>query len=101
MNIRLDPAHLSARADAIEARAAELAARRTAIEGSVDALLAGWRGEAAARFGELWREWRDGADGVIDHLITSAVCLRHAGAEMTVADSDAARSHDRIRGRLG
>lgn len=101
MNIRLDPAHLSAGADAVEARAADMTARRTAIEASVDALLAGWRGQAATRFGELWQEWRDGADTVIEHLASSAAALRQAGAEVTTADGDTAAGQERIRGRLG
>lgn len=101
MNIRLDPAHLSLGADAMETRAADMATRRTHIEASVDALLATWHGDAADRFAGLWEEWRSGADGVIASLAASAVALRAARDDVAGADTSASETHDRLAGRLG
>ncbi|WP_159083528.1 WXG100 family type VII secretion target [Nocardioides terrigena] len=101
MNIRLDPAHLSIGADAIEARAADMATRRTRIEASVDALLATWHGDAADRFAGLWAEWRTGADGVIAGLAGSAGALRAARDDVSLADASSSDTHDRLAGRLG
>ena len=101
MNIRLDPAHLSIGADAIEARAADMATRRARIEASVDDLLAGWHGDAAHRFAGLWEEWRAGADGVIAGLAASAGALRTARDDVSLADASSSGTHDRLAGRLG
>ncbi len=101
MNIRLDPAQLSIGADAVEARAADMATRRTRIEASVDALLATWHGDAADRFAVLWEEWRSGADGVIAGLAASAVALRAARDDVSSTDASSSETHDRLAGRLG
>lgn len=101
MNIRLDPAQLSIGADAVEARAADMATRRTQIEASVDALLAGWHGAAADRFADLWEEWRDGVDGVIAGLSASAVALRATRDEMSLADASSSEAHSHLTRRLG
>ena len=101
MIVRLDPAHLALGADAVEARAADMAARRARIEASVEALLAGWHGDAAARFARLWEEWRTGADGVIAGLAASAVALRSARDDASTADASASGTHDLLCRRLG
>lgn len=101
MNIRLDPAHLSIGANAVEARATDMATRRTRIEASVDTLLASWHGDAADRFAGLWEEWRAGADGAIAALAASAVALRAARDDVAVADTSSSETHDRLAGRLG
>lgn len=100
-SIDLDPTRISASSDAIEARAADMASRRAVVEESVEALLATWRGEAALRFGELWAEWRDSADAVIDGLGGSVDSLRGARDLLCRADSGVGATHDRLRGRLG
>jgi WXG100 family type VII secretion target len=101
MNVRLDPARLSIGADAVEARAADMAARRAQIGASVDALLSTWHGAAADRFAALWEVWRDGADTVIAGLSTSAVALRTARDDVSGADVSSAEAHDQLAGRLG
>lgn len=101
MNIRLDPAQLSIGADAVEVRAADMATRRTQIEASVDALLASWHGAAADRFASLWEEWRDGADGVIAGLAASAVALRAARDDLSLADASSSQAHAHLARRLG
>ena len=101
MNIRLDPAQLSIGADAVEARAADMATRRTRIGASVDALLATWHGDAADRFAGLWEEWRSGADGVIAGLASSAVALRAAHDDVLSTEVSSSETHDRLAGRLG
>ena len=101
MNIRLDPAQLSIGADAVEARAADMTTRRTQIEASVDALLAGWHGAAADRFDGLWEEWRDGADRVIAGLAASAISLRAARDEVSLADASSSETHSHLARRLG
>jgi WXG100 family type VII secretion target len=101
MNIRLDPAQLSIGADAVEARAADMATRRTQIEASVETLLATWHGDAAGRFALLWEEWRDGADGVIAGLGASAVALRAARDDVSGADGTSSEAHHRLSRRLG
>ena len=67
MNIRFDPARLD------RCRRRRGAGRRHGVSagggrGVGRSLLASWRGAAALRFGELWPEWREGADGVIAGL---------------------------------
>lgn len=101
MNVRLDPAQLSIGADAVEARAADMATRRTRIEASVDSLLSGWHGAAADRFAGLWEEWRTGADGVISGLAASAVALRSARDDATLADGSSSEIHAELGRRLG
>ncbi|KRF36959.1 WXG100 family type VII secretion target [Nocardioides sp. Soil805] len=101
MNLRLDPAQLSIGADAVEARAADMATRRTRIETSVDALLAGWHGAAADRFAGLWEEWCAGADTVIAGLASSAVALRAARDDATLADGSSSENHADLARRLG
>ena len=101
MNLRLDPAQLSIGADAVEARAADMAARRTQIEASVDALLAGWHGAAADRFAQLWEEWRGGADGVIAGLASSAGALRSARDDVSLVDTSSSETHSLLSRRLG
>jgi WXG100 family type VII secretion target len=101
MNIRLDPAQLSLGADALEARAADMATRRTQVEASVDALLSGWRGAAADRFAGLWEEWRTGADGVIAGLSASAAAVRAARDDVSLADSSSSETHLLLAQRLG
>jgi WXG100 family type VII secretion target len=101
MNLRLDPAQLSIGADAVEARAADMATRRTRIQASVDALLAGWHGAAADRFAGLWEEWRTGADSVIAGLASSAVALRSARDDVSLADGSSSETHAALGGRLG
>ncbi|UUZ60529.1 WXG100 family type VII secretion target [Nocardioides sp. B-3] len=99
--IRLDPIRIATSGDAIEARAADMASRRAVVEETVEALLATWRGAAALRFGELWSEWRDHADAVIDGLGGSVESLRGARDLLCSTDSGAGASQDRLRGRLG
>ena len=101
MDVRIDPAQLSTGADALESRAAEMAARRDRIEASVDTLLTGWHGDAAVRFAELWKEWRAGADGVIAGLASSAVALRSARDDASWADTSVSATHDLLCRRLG
>jgi WXG100 family type VII secretion target len=101
MNVRLDPAQLSIGADAVEARAADMATRRTQIGVSVDALLSTWHGAAADRFAALWQDWRDGADTVIAGLSTSAGTLRAARDDLTLADTSSSEAHDLLAKRLG
>jgi WXG100 family type VII secretion target len=101
MNVRLDPARLSIGADAVEARAADMATRRTQIGASVDALLSTWHGAAADRFAALWEDWRYGADTVIAGLSTSAVTLRAARDDLTLADTSSSEAHDLLAKRLG
>lgn len=78
-----------------------MATRRTQIEASVDALLSTWHGAAADRFAELWDDWRDGADTVIAGLSSSAVALRAARDDATLADTSSSESHDLLARRLG
>ena len=100
-NIQLDPTRVSTSCDAIEARAADMALRRAVVAESVESLLATWRGSAALRFGELWSEWRESADAVIEGLGASVDSLRCARDLMSTADSDLGATQDRLRGRLG
>ncbi|WP_159081279.1 WXG100 family type VII secretion target [Nocardioides sediminis] len=101
MNVRLDPAQLSIGADRVEARAADMATRRAQVGAAVDALLSTWHGAAAERFAGLWEEWRDGADTVIAGLSTSAVALRAARDDVTLADTSSSETHDLLATRLG
>lgn len=101
MNVRLDPAQLSIGADAVEARAADMATRRAQIGASVDALLSTWHGAAADRFAALWEDWRDGADTVITGLSASAVALRAARDDISLADTSSSEAHGLLAKRLG
>ncbi len=101
MNLRLDPAQLSIGADAVEARATDMATRRARVEVSVDALLACWHGAAADRFAGLWEEWREGVDGVIAGLAGSAVALRSARDDASLADASSSDTHADLARRLG
>ncbi|MEO5663296.1 MAG: WXG100 family type VII secretion target [Nocardioides sp.] len=101
MNIRIDPARITSGADAIASRAADMAVRRLAIERSVDSLLTGWRGDAAAAFEAQWQEWRADADRVIDGLAASTDALRCARDDLSSGDVSVGETQDRIRGRLG
>lgn len=101
MNIRLDPARLSAGADALDARADDMVTRRAHLEASVDALLAGWQGDAADRFARLWEAWRTCADEVIADLCAGASALRLARDDLCAADVSASQTHDLLSGRLG
>ncbi len=101
MIFRLDPAHLSVSADAVEARAADMTTRREQIEVSVDALLAGWHGDAADRFVQLWEEWRTGCGDVIAGLAASAVALRCARDDVSAADISSSETYDLLARRLG
>jgi WXG100 family type VII secretion target len=101
MHVRLAPARLSLGAGAIQARADEMAVRRTHIEASVDSLLATWRGDAASRFAALWEEWRDGADTVIAGLSAGAVAVRDVRDDLCGADSRSSEIHDLLSRRLG
>ncbi|WP_104105462.1 WXG100 family type VII secretion target [Nocardioides sp. 616] len=101
MSIQLDHAHVSRATDKLAARAAEMAARRAQIEASVESLMTGWRGEAAARFAAFWEEWRDSADAVIDGLSTGVDGVRYADSQLSIADTGSGDAHTRMRGRLG
>lgn len=101
MNIQLDPARVTSGADMIAARAADMSARRLAIERTVDALLQGWRGEAAVAFEARWHDWRGEADRVIDGLDATASALRLARDDLTAGDASVGETADRLRGRLG
>ena len=101
MNVRLDPARLSIGADALEERAADMATRCDRIEASVDALLAGWHGDAAVRFAARWQEWRAGADGVVAGLAASAAAIRSARDDASRADASVSETHDLLSRRLG
>lgn len=101
MRVELDHAVMTTSAGSLESRAAEMAARRAQVEGSVDSLLAHWRGDAATRFATLWEEWRSSADAVLDGLSADVAGMRHAHDLMTCADQSTGEAHTRLRGRLG
>ena len=68
--MKVEIATLQSLAGQCRAEAAETTARHTTLSGSVDAsVLEGWTdSEAAARFTELYEQWRLSAQGVSDAL---------------------------------
>lgn len=101
MTIGLDHARMTAGADALAARAEEMAAARAGTAAAVTRLLAGWRGPAAERFAALWEDWSRGADDVITSLRGGVAALRLAHHDLGDADDAAGARHDRLAGRLG
>lgn len=78
----VDPAELFAAGARVSEGAgegrAELARLRAA---AADLLGHGWRGEAAAAFGQAWREWSDGAQLVLAGLDDMARALGVTAAD--------------------
>lgn len=99
--IGLDHARFTAGADALAARAEEMADARGEVAAAVAALLAGWRGPAAERFAGLWEDWCRGADDVAGALAGGVAALRLVHQELAAADDAVAVHHDRLAGRLG
>jgi WXG100 family type VII secretion target len=68
----------------------EVRNRLEQIGQEVDGLLgSGWRGRASAGFGDGWRQWRSGADEVIDGLSRMAELLSAAGRDYDGAEQQA------------
>jgi uncharacterized protein YukE len=101
MTIGLDHVRMTAGADALAARAEEMADARAEVAAAVAALLAGWRGPAAERFAGLWEDWCRGADHVVASLAGDVAALRLAHHDLTASDDTAGARHDRLAGRLG
>ncbi len=99
--VHLDQARFIASSHALAERLAALTARRHEVGNSVDALLLGWHGEAAATFTTLWESWRDSADQVIDDLRRAIGALALAAADLRSADQVAVGESARLHGRLG
>jgi WXG100 family type VII secretion target len=99
--VQLDSARFSTSSQALGDRVADLAARRAEIGDAVEALLNGWRGEAATTFRTHWEDWRDGADEVIDGLRRNVASLSLAQADLDRSDDSSVRESTRLQGRLG
>lgn len=99
--VQLDAARFAASSRALGDRVADLAARRAEAADAVEALLCGWRGEAAEAFRTHWESWRDGADEVIDDLRRNVAALSLARDDLDRGDSRAADSSHHLQGRLG
>lgn len=99
--VQLDSTRFTASSQALGDRVADLAARRGEIGEAVDALLRGWRGEAATTFRTHWEDWREGADEVIDDLRRNVASMSLARSDLGRGDDAAVGESSRLRGRLG
>lgn len=61
----------------------------------------GWRGPAAAAFGEAWDSWSSGAGRVAEALRAISSALERTERELTTADQAAADRSATLAERLG
>lgn len=99
--VQLDGARFTAGSQALGGHVADLAARRCEVGDSVDALLRGWRGEAADTFRRQWEAWRDGADVVIDGLRRDVAALALAQVDLRRVDTHSSAASSGLQRRLG
>lgn len=83
-------------------RAADrLRADRDRAARSVDGLLTGWSGTAAASYDAGWSAWHAGAARVLDGLTTMAALLEAVAADLGDTDEHIGGDLTRLGGRLG
>ena len=90
--MKVEIATLESLAGQCRAEAAETTARRTTLSSSVDAsVLEGWTdSQAAARFTELYEQWRLSAQGVSDALTGMGGLLSSVAASYQQHEADMA-----------
>ncbi len=90
--MKVEIATLQSLAGQCRAEAAETTARHTTLSGSVDAsVLEGWTdSQAAARFTELYEQWRLSAQGVSDALTGMGGLLSGVAASYQQHEADMA-----------
>lgn len=99
--LQLDPQAHAAATASLGDRLADLDARRRAAETAVQALLATWRGDAAAAFREQWEVWGRAATDVVDELGSAVAALTPTASDLVGADELGGAASDHLRGRLG
>lgn len=99
--LQLDPQAHAAATASLGDRLADLDARRRSAETTVQALLAGWRGDAAAAFREQWEVWSSAATGVVDELGAAVDALTPTASDLVGVDEGRGVASDHLRGRLG
>lgn len=61
------------------------------LDGEVSALLgSGWSGEAASAYDDVWREWHDGAQRVVEGLMRMSALLQDAAQRYDATDASGA-----------
>jgi WXG100 family type VII secretion target len=90
--VKVEIATLESLAGQCRAEAAETTARHTTLSGRVDAsVLEGWTdSQAAARFTELYEQWRLSAQGVSDALTGMGGLLSSVAASYQQHEADMA-----------
>ena len=95
------PAFRAAVAD-VDAAADRLRTDRDRVARQVGALLdGGWSGPAATAYAEAWSDWCDGAERVLDGLVTMGRLLHAVHLDLTERDRGAQSGLDRLTARLG
>jgi WXG100 family type VII secretion target len=95
------PAFRAAVAD-VAAAADRLRADRDRVARHVDLLLdGGWSGVAATSYAAGWSDWRDGAERVLDGLVTMGRLLDAVHLDLTERDDGARAGLMRLTARLG
>ncbi len=98
--IRLEHEPFDGAVRGLEARVAELATERAALDRRVDALLHGWSGAAAESFAQAWVEWRRGSGAVTHALATTTTLLQAAHLDLVGRDDEAGAGLTRLARRL-
>jgi len=90
--VKVDIATLNAMAGQCRSEASESAARHASLSSSINtSVLDGWTdSQAAARFSELYEEWRRSAQGVSDALTGMGGLLSNVAASYQQHEADIA-----------
>jgi WXG100 family type VII secretion target len=90
--VKVDIATLQSMAGRCRTEAAEATARQATLSSSINSsVVEGWTdSQAAARFSELYEEWRRSAQGVSDALNGMGGLLTHVAASYQQHESDMA-----------
>ena len=85
----------------VRADAAELDRQVSLVSREVASLLdSGWRGAAAASFGEAWSDWLDGAAQVQAALASIVSALDVSQRSLASADTESSTASQRLLSRL-
>jgi WXG100 family type VII secretion target len=90
--VKVDIATLQSMAGQCRAEASDTSARQAALSGSINtSVLDGWTdSQAAARFSELYEEWRRSAQGLSDALTGMGGLLSNVAASYQQHEADMA-----------
>jgi WXG100 family type VII secretion target len=90
-NLRVNTSALAGVAGELDCVAAELRTGIGSLDAEVSDLLGrGWSGEAATAYDGVWRDWHDGAQQVVEGLMTMSVLLQDAAGQYETTDASTA-----------